>query len=266
MRTHLLARTVKVHGRELSFNNLLDLDSGRRLSREFELPAAAIVKHNNPCGVRGRRDRRWRPTRRRSHAIPQSAFGGVVVLNREVDERLAERLNENFVELMFAPGYDDEALEILRAKPNMRIMEDSERRKEPGRARHAARERRPAAPGPRRRPRRSARHGGRHASASRPRRNGATCCSPGRSASTCARTRSCSRKDLATIGIGAGPDEPRRLGAPRGRQGRARTVPLEGVGDGLRRLLPVRRRARGRRSRPASRPIIQPGGSRATPR
>jgi phosphoribosylaminoimidazolecarboxamide formyltransferase/IMP cyclohydrolase len=50
MRTHLLARTVKVHGKELSFNNLLDLDSGRRLANEFELPAAAIIKHNNPCG------------------------------------------------------------------------------------------------------------------------------------------------------------------------------------------------------------------------
>ena len=58
-RTHLLARTVKVHGKELSFNNLLDLDSGRALLREFEVPAAAIIKHNNPCGVRGRRvDRR----------------------------------------------------------------------------------------------------------------------------------------------------------------------------------------------------------------
>ena len=50
-RTHLLARTVKVHGKELSFNNLLDLDSGRALLREFEVPAAAIIKHNNPCGV-----------------------------------------------------------------------------------------------------------------------------------------------------------------------------------------------------------------------
>src|SRR5206468_7706124 len=50
MRTHLLARTVKMHGKELSFNNLLDLDSGRRLVREFELPAATIIKHNNPCG------------------------------------------------------------------------------------------------------------------------------------------------------------------------------------------------------------------------
>ena len=80
-----------MHGKELSFNNLLDLDSGRRLLREFEVPAAAIIKHNNPCGVRGRRDRSPEAYERALACDPQSAYGGVVVLNREVDGELARR-------------------------------------------------------------------------------------------------------------------------------------------------------------------------------
>jgi phosphoribosylaminoimidazolecarboxamide formyltransferase/IMP cyclohydrolase len=127
-RTHLLARTVKQHGKELSFNNLLDLDSGRRLLREFELPAAAIVKHNNPCGcaVGETLDQAYEKA---LACDPESAFGGVVVLNRSVDKQLAHKLNENFVELLFAPGFGEGALEILQQKPNVRIIDDSERRK-----------------------------------------------------------------------------------------------------------------------------------------
>ena len=129
-RTHLLARTVKVHGKELSFNNLLDLDSGRALLREFEVPAAAIVKHNNPCGV-GVAESLAAAYESALACDPQSAFGGVVVLNRDVDGGLARRISEHFVEVLFAPGYSDEALEVLREKPNVRIIEDSERRQPP---------------------------------------------------------------------------------------------------------------------------------------
>jgi phosphoribosylaminoimidazolecarboxamide formyltransferase/IMP cyclohydrolase len=127
VRTHLLARTTKLHGKELSFNNLLDLDSGRRLVREFELPAAAILKHNNPCGC-AVSDSLQEAYERALACDPTSAFGGVVVLNRPVDRQLAERLNENFLELLFAPGYDEGVLEILTSKPNVRIIEDAERR------------------------------------------------------------------------------------------------------------------------------------------
>jgi phosphoribosylaminoimidazolecarboxamide formyltransferase/IMP cyclohydrolase len=128
VRTHLLARTVKLHGKELSFNNMLDLDSGRRLLREFELPAAAIMKHNNPCGcaVGETLEQAY------DNALacdPESAFGGVVVLNRRVDSELAQKLNENFVEVLFAPGYGEGALDVLQQKPNVRIIDDSERRK-----------------------------------------------------------------------------------------------------------------------------------------
>ena len=128
MRTHLLARTVKVHGKELSFNNLLDLDAGRRLVNEFEVPGAAIIKHNNPCGS-AVGESALEAYERALAGDPQSAYGGVVVLNREIDVPLAEKLAENFIELLFAPGYSHEALDILRTKPNMRIIEDSERRK-----------------------------------------------------------------------------------------------------------------------------------------
>jgi phosphoribosylaminoimidazolecarboxamide formyltransferase/IMP cyclohydrolase len=129
-RTDLLSMVSQVHGKELSFNNLLDLDAGRRLVAEFEEPAAAIVKHNNPCGcaigesVEAAYDRALATD-------PMSAFGGVFCFNRRVERPLAEELAEMFVELVFAPGYDDDALEVLRRKPAVRILDDAERRREP---------------------------------------------------------------------------------------------------------------------------------------
>jgi phosphoribosylaminoimidazolecarboxamide formyltransferase / IMP cyclohydrolase len=128
--SHLLAGVSQLHGKELSFNNLLDLDSARRLSEEFELPAAVIVKHNNPCGC-AVSDSVQTAYEKALATDPISAFGGVFCLNRRVDAALARRLHEIFVELVFAPGYDQEALEILRDKPNIRILEDRERRYSP---------------------------------------------------------------------------------------------------------------------------------------
>ncbi len=129
-RTHLLSMVAKLHGRELSFNNLLDLDSGRRLVEEFEVPAAVIVKHNNPCGcavggdVEQAFDRALATDRK-------SAYGGVMCFNRRIERSLAEKLNAMFVELVFAPGYDEDALEVLEQKENVRLLEDSERRRPP---------------------------------------------------------------------------------------------------------------------------------------
>jgi phosphoribosylaminoimidazolecarboxamide formyltransferase/IMP cyclohydrolase len=127
-RTHLLSMISKLHGKELSFNNLLDLDSGRRLIEEFEVPAVAIIKHNNPCGCAVGSDV--------SEAFDKalatdrmSAFGGVMCFNRQVSRELAEKLNDMFVELVFAPGYGDGALEVLQQKPNIRLLEDDERRR-----------------------------------------------------------------------------------------------------------------------------------------
>src|SRR3954451_8902583 len=86
-RTHLLARTVKMHGKELSFNNLLDLDAGRRLLREFEVPACTIIKHNNPCGT-AVGDSTLDAFEKALACDPKSAYGGVVVFNREVGHDL----------------------------------------------------------------------------------------------------------------------------------------------------------------------------------
>jgi phosphoribosylaminoimidazolecarboxamide formyltransferase/IMP cyclohydrolase len=129
-RTHLLSMVSKLHGKELSFNNLLDLDSGRRLSEEFELPSAVIVKHNNPCGV-GVGGNLLEAYERALATDPVSAYGGVYIFNGTVDRALAEELSKIFVELVYAKGYDDDALEVLTQKPNIRILNDAERRNEP---------------------------------------------------------------------------------------------------------------------------------------
>src|SRR5689334_12312764 len=129
-RTHLLSMVSKLHGKELSFNNLLDLDSARRLLLEFEVPAAVIVKHNNPCGV-AVGSTVYEAYQRALATDPVSAYGGVFCFNRRVDAKLAEDLSKIFVELVFAKGYDDDALEILTQKPNVRLLDDQERRDEP---------------------------------------------------------------------------------------------------------------------------------------
>ena len=129
-RTHLLSMVSKLHGKELSFNNLLDLDSARRLVSEYEIPAVAILKHNNPCGA-AVASTPLEAYERAFETDPISAYGGVYVFNRDVEADVARKLHETFVELVFAPGYTDEALEILTQKPNIRILEDQERRTEP---------------------------------------------------------------------------------------------------------------------------------------
>ena len=84
---------------------MLDLDSARRLVDEFDQPACVIIKHNNPCGV-AVADEIEDAYERALACDPLSAFGGVIVFNREVTLPLAERLHENFVEVLFAPGYE----------------------------------------------------------------------------------------------------------------------------------------------------------------
>jgi len=127
-RMHVLSMVRQVSGRDLSFNNVLDLNAGRLLVEEFEVPACAIIKHNNPCGV-AIGPNAVEAYRRAFACDPQSAFGGVVCLNRPVDGPLAEKLLEQFCEVLFAPLFTEEALIQLEAKPNMRILEDNERRR-----------------------------------------------------------------------------------------------------------------------------------------
>jgi phosphoribosylaminoimidazolecarboxamide formyltransferase / IMP cyclohydrolase len=126
-RTHLLSMVGKLHGKELSFNNLLDLDSARRLTDEFEVPAVTIVKHNNPCGCALGTDVEEAFDKALA-TDPVSAYGGIVCVNRVIEKPLAEKLNSMFLELVFAPGYTDDAYEILSSKPNIRLLIDEERR------------------------------------------------------------------------------------------------------------------------------------------
>jgi phosphoribosylaminoimidazolecarboxamide formyltransferase/IMP cyclohydrolase len=114
-------------GKPISFNNLLDLDAGRLLLSEFQIPGCVIIKHNNPCGV-ACASTAIEAYRKAYSCDPLSAFGGIVCLNKPVDADLARALSDQFIEVLFARGYTDEALEILSAKPNMRILDDRERR------------------------------------------------------------------------------------------------------------------------------------------
>lgn len=122
-----LAFAKQLHGKELSYNNILDLDSAWRLVNEFQIPAVAIIKHNNPCGVAVGSD----PVEAYTKAFesdPVSAFGGIIAVNRPVDEKLAKLISENFYEVIAAPAYLEEALEILMERKNLRIMYMGEER------------------------------------------------------------------------------------------------------------------------------------------
>ncbi|MQA76772.1 MAG: bifunctional phosphoribosylaminoimidazolecarboxamide formyltransferase/IMP cyclohydrolase, partial [Solirubrobacterales bacterium] len=103
-RSHVLARVSKLHGKALSFNNVLDLDSASKLLAEFDEPAAVIVKHNNPCGV-AIADSVEAAYEKALACDPLSAYGGVIALNRPVEPALAEQLAANFIEVLVAPEF-----------------------------------------------------------------------------------------------------------------------------------------------------------------
>ncbi len=120
--THLLDGVEQLHGKELSFNNLLDLSAARELVEDFDVPACAIVKHNNPCGC-AIGDSALQAYERAFACDPQSAYGGVIALNRRVEGDCAEQLSGQFIEVLLAPGFTEEALEILTEKKNLRLLE-----------------------------------------------------------------------------------------------------------------------------------------------
>jgi len=126
-RRHVLSQVHQHHGKQLSFNNLLDLDAVRQIIGDFREPACVIVKHNNPCGA-ALGESAIEAYERAFATDPLSAFGGVIAFNRPVDRATAERLSEQFVEVLFAPGYEDGALEALMGKPSLRILENEEQR------------------------------------------------------------------------------------------------------------------------------------------
>jgi phosphoribosylaminoimidazolecarboxamide formyltransferase/IMP cyclohydrolase len=129
-RSHVLSMVSQLGGKPISFNNLLDLDAGRLLLDEYQIPACVIIKHNNPCGVAVGANA-IEAYKRAFACDPMSAFGGVVCLNRPVDPELAEALSEQFIEVLVARGYEDGAVEVLQRKPNTRILDDREQRTTP---------------------------------------------------------------------------------------------------------------------------------------
>jgi phosphoribosylaminoimidazolecarboxamide formyltransferase/IMP cyclohydrolase len=120
-----LAQAEQLHGKEMSYNNYVDIDAARRAANDFAEPAVAIIKHANPCGIAVGAD--IAEAHRKAHACdPVSAFGGVIAANRPVTKAMAEQLRDTFTEAILAPAYDEEALEVLRTLPrggkNIRIL------------------------------------------------------------------------------------------------------------------------------------------------
>jgi phosphoribosylaminoimidazolecarboxamide formyltransferase/IMP cyclohydrolase len=110
-----------LQGKALSFTNLLDIDSAARIAWEFEEPAAAVIKHTNPCGAATGASLVDAYVRARE-ADALSAFGGVVGLNRVIDTATATAIAATFIEVVIAPGIEDEALAVLSAKKNLRVV------------------------------------------------------------------------------------------------------------------------------------------------
>jgi len=120
-----IAGAEQLQGKELSYNNLVDLDAAWQLACEFAGPAVAIIKHTNPCGC-AEQDTLVEAYRQALSADPVSAFGGVLGINRVVDEDTAREIARLFVEAIAAPGYSEAALAALAGKKNLRVMRVAE--------------------------------------------------------------------------------------------------------------------------------------------
>lgn len=119
---HTIAGAKQLHGKALSFNNIKDADSALSLVKKFKEPAAVAIKHMNPCGV-GIGDNIETAFKHAYDADNQSIFGGIIALNRTVTADLAETLHAIFLEVVIAPRFTDEALDILTKKKNIRLLE-----------------------------------------------------------------------------------------------------------------------------------------------
>ena len=115
------AQAVQLHGKEMSYNNYVDADAARRAAYDFVQPAVAIIKHANPCGL-AVGDTIDQAYERAHNTDPVSAFGGVIATNRPVNLAMATKVSEVFTEVIIAPGFDDDALNVLTAKPSIRLL------------------------------------------------------------------------------------------------------------------------------------------------
>ncbi len=112
---------TQLHGKQLSYNNLLDADAAVSLISEFDETTVAIIKHTNPCGLASDKNltQAWKKA---LAGDPESAFGGIIITNSQVDKATAEEINKLFFEIIIAPAYEKEALDILKQKKNRRIL------------------------------------------------------------------------------------------------------------------------------------------------
>lgn len=117
-----IAAAVQLHGKELSFNNIVDIEAAYSLAGEFDRPAAVIIKHTNPCGA-AQAETLAEAYSKAFAADSVSAFGGIVGLNRPVDLPTAEQIAGLFAEAVIAPGYEESALELLKQKKNVRLLQ-----------------------------------------------------------------------------------------------------------------------------------------------
>ncbi|GHE95832.1 bifunctional purine biosynthesis protein PurH [Amycolatopsis deserti] len=116
-----LAHAEQLHGKAMSYNNYVDTDAARRAAYDFEAPAVAIIKHANPCGIAIGVD--IAEAHRKAHACdPVSAYGGVIAANRPITREAAEQIAEVFTEVVLAPDFEDEALDVLKRKKNVRLL------------------------------------------------------------------------------------------------------------------------------------------------
>jgi phosphoribosylaminoimidazolecarboxamide formyltransferase / IMP cyclohydrolase len=117
-----IAQAEQLHGKAMSYNNYVDGDAARRAAYDHDTPCVAIIKHANPCGIAVGAD--VAEAHRKAHACdPVSAFGGVIATNRPVTLAMAEQVAEVFTEVVIAPAYDDDALDVLVRKKNVRLLQ-----------------------------------------------------------------------------------------------------------------------------------------------
>ena len=117
-----LAEAEQLHGKAMSYNNYVDADAAWRAAFDFAQPCVAIIKHSNPCGIALGTD--LAEAHRKANACdPQSAFGGVIAANGMVTAAMAAQVKDIFTEVVVAPGFEDEALDILRGSKNVRLLQ-----------------------------------------------------------------------------------------------------------------------------------------------
>ncbi|MFH1835463.1 MAG: bifunctional phosphoribosylaminoimidazolecarboxamide formyltransferase/IMP cyclohydrolase [Methanobacteriota archaeon] len=125
-----VTNALQLHGKKLSFNNILDINDAFELIKEFDGPTAAVIKHTNPCGV-ATAETIHDAYVKANEADSMSAFGGIIALNGECDLATAEEINKVFVEAVIAPSFDSKALEIIKSKKNIRVLETGDLSRKP---------------------------------------------------------------------------------------------------------------------------------------